>query len=83
MCTMNILIQINPDIIAKLLGLLKRSTKQLPPRFVAFAMQKNIELTKTDGPKIFNSINAKDTNDEKPALSIIIDKTRASLFWKN
>lgn len=75
--------QINADIMARLLELLKKSTIQLPAKFVAFAMQKKIELTKTEGPNILSSIKAKDTKEEKPALSRITAKIRASLFWKN
>lgn len=70
------------DIIAKLLGELRRSTKQIPPRFVALATQKNTELTKTDGPNSFNSIKAKETNDENPALRIMIAMMSAVLSWK-
>ena len=51
--------------------------KYAPIKFIAFAIQKNIELTKTDDPKLDNYIKPNETNEENPARRIMISIIKA------
>lgn len=55
--------------------------KYAPIKFIAFAIQKNIELTKTDDPKLDNYIKPNETNEENPARRIMISIIKAVLSW--
>ncbi len=46
-------------------------------KFIAFAIQKNIELTKTDDPNLDNYIKPNETNEENPARRIMISIIKA------
>ena len=51
-------------------------------KFDALAIQKNIQLTTTDAnPYLYNSIKAKATKDENPALRITMAMHSKTTFW--